>query len=177
MLKNTKDQILETTQNLMSEKGYSQVSMSEIAEKVGIAKSSLYHFFSDKESLYGEIITLYINSAKDIYKYKSKEAPSIKLLSSKIRKALNYGEKKGGLLVSFENIKWSPNMAEKINNSFAELYKTLFETLEMTKIKEAEFATHFILDMSYAYIKKNQCGQKSWNINQFTNLLIKHLHV
>ncbi|MGD6901240.1 TetR/AcrR family transcriptional regulator [Bacillus infantis] len=53
---NKREAILETAVELFAEKGYSQTSMQEIADGVGIAKGSLYSFFSSKEDL---IICIY----------------------------------------------------------------------------------------------------------------------
>ena len=53
---NTKDKIIEVTMNLMLEKGYENVSMSDIDENVGIAKPTIYHYYESKEQLFFEII-------------------------------------------------------------------------------------------------------------------------
>ena len=177
MPKNTKDKILEVAQNLITEKSYAAVSISEIADKVGITKSSIYHFFKNKESLYSEIITSYIENSIKIYSYQPNEKPSKKLLEGKIKEAIKYGKKHGNTLGAFESVIWSDENAKKIRKSFSELYLTLFETLRKTGINKPEFSVHLILDMSYLYIKKEKCGEQNWNTEEFTKLLIKHLYV
>lgn len=47
----TKEKILQTTLELASEKGLGSVSLSEIAEKVGIKKATLYSHFASKEEM------------------------------------------------------------------------------------------------------------------------------
>jgi AcrR family transcriptional regulator len=48
----TKPRILETAINLFSMKGYSGVSMRDIAREVGISPPALYNHFENKEALY-----------------------------------------------------------------------------------------------------------------------------
>lgn len=43
--------IMEATTRLMSEKGYHGASIQMIAEKVGINKSTVFHYFKDKETI------------------------------------------------------------------------------------------------------------------------------
>lgn len=42
---------------VMSAKGYSATSIQEVAEKVGVLKGSLYHYFDSKEALLARILT------------------------------------------------------------------------------------------------------------------------
>ena len=53
---NTKDRILEEALSLFSEKGYSNVFVGEIAERVGIKAPSLYKHFKNKQAIFDEII-------------------------------------------------------------------------------------------------------------------------
>ncbi len=53
---NTRIKIIEEATELMLIKGYENVSLNEIAKKVGIAKPSIYYYFESKEKLFYEII-------------------------------------------------------------------------------------------------------------------------
>ena len=48
--------IIEAARNVFGEKTYDQVSMAEIAKAAGIAKSSIYTYFSSQEELYARIV-------------------------------------------------------------------------------------------------------------------------
>lgn len=48
---NTKDQILETTGKLFSQRGYFGVSMQDIADELSMTKAALYYHFDSKEAL------------------------------------------------------------------------------------------------------------------------------
>lgn len=56
---NTKQLILENTLKLMIEKRNSLISIREISAATGIATGGIYHYFSNKEEIYNEIIERY----------------------------------------------------------------------------------------------------------------------
>jgi len=51
-----RDRILEAAEELFARRGYSGVGMSEIAETVGLRKSSLFHHFRTKAELYAAVV-------------------------------------------------------------------------------------------------------------------------
>lgn len=51
-----KKELLEKCFRLFSRKGYSSVTMREIASEIGVSTGSLYHYFPSKESILGEMI-------------------------------------------------------------------------------------------------------------------------
>lgn len=53
---NKRETIIKVASRLMSEKGYRGVSLQEIADTVGIHKSSLFYYFKTKESILDEIM-------------------------------------------------------------------------------------------------------------------------
>jgi len=48
---NQYERILSVSESLMSQKGYKGVSFQQIADKIGLHKSSLFHYFGNKEEL------------------------------------------------------------------------------------------------------------------------------
>lgn len=52
---NTKEKIFDAALDLFSKKGYDSVSLREIAEEVGIKKSSIYSHYSSKEAILMDI--------------------------------------------------------------------------------------------------------------------------
>ncbi|MBQ9160979.1 MAG: TetR/AcrR family transcriptional regulator [Methanobrevibacter sp.] len=55
----TKELILETTLKLMIEKENSLISIRQISTASGIATGGIYHYFSNKDEIYNEIIERY----------------------------------------------------------------------------------------------------------------------
>lgn len=62
---NTKEKILLVTLELASENGLSGISLSQIAEKVGIKKASLYSHFSSKGEIVDSLYEYLRGKAKD----------------------------------------------------------------------------------------------------------------
>ena len=60
-VKSTRERVREEAAALFRERGYNGTSMSELARRVGITKSSLYHHFPSKQALLAEIIELTVN--------------------------------------------------------------------------------------------------------------------
>lgn len=60
-----KDKILEATLELAYEKGLGRVSMSQIAERAGLQKSSLYSHFSSKEEIIEKMYLYFREQAKN----------------------------------------------------------------------------------------------------------------
>lgn len=58
---NTKQKIIDVSIDLFSKKGYDSVSLRQIAEEVGIKKSSIYSHFSSKEAILMEIFNYFTN--------------------------------------------------------------------------------------------------------------------
>ena len=69
---NTKEKIFDVSLNLFSKKGYDSVSLREIAEEVGIKKSSIYSHYTSKEAILIDIFEYF----KNLFEYD-------KLLNSK----------------------------------------------------------------------------------------------
>lgn len=51
-----RERILQAAFRLFSERGYTGVSMQQIAEAAGITKATLYHHFADKADLFAEMM-------------------------------------------------------------------------------------------------------------------------
>ena len=56
----TKEHILKTTLVLFLQKSYKDVTMSEIVKMTGLSKGAFYHYFTSKEALFKEIVTIFM---------------------------------------------------------------------------------------------------------------------
>ena len=59
-MENNREALLQTALNLFSKKGYSSVGVQEIADKVGVGKPTLYHYFKNKEGLLRALFDSYL---------------------------------------------------------------------------------------------------------------------
>lgn len=66
-MSDSKEHILKTSLILFLQKSYRDVTMKEIVEKSGLSKGAVYHYFKNKESLFNEIVTLFISMGKVDY--------------------------------------------------------------------------------------------------------------
>lgn len=58
---NVRSLIINEASALFAEKGYAGLSMRELADHVGVSKAALYYYFSDKEQLFVEIISQFLD--------------------------------------------------------------------------------------------------------------------
>lgn len=60
-----KDEILEQAAHLFAERGYEAVSLLEIAQAVGLSKTTLYHYFDSKDEILGTLIATTISQLNE----------------------------------------------------------------------------------------------------------------
>ena len=57
---NRREQIIACTRELYEEKGLTKTSVQDIADKVGVARSLFYHYFTDKDDVTSAVLDSYI---------------------------------------------------------------------------------------------------------------------
>lgn len=62
-----KDSIINAAWELFSERGITDVGVSEIAEKANVSQVSLYNYFGDKNNLSKEVLVSYLDKTINIY--------------------------------------------------------------------------------------------------------------
>ena len=80
-----KNNIIKIAANLFSQKSFHDVTMDEIAEKVGVAKGTIYLYFSSKDNLYLEILEHPFGSIEALLE---KEVNTASLAPEKLKKVL-----------------------------------------------------------------------------------------
>ncbi|UOB16155.1 TetR/AcrR family transcriptional regulator [Abyssalbus ytuae] len=60
-MKDSKEHILKTSLSLFLQKGFKEVTMSEIVKNSGFSKGAFYHYFSSKEEVFRDVIETYYN--------------------------------------------------------------------------------------------------------------------
>ena len=69
-----REEMLEKCFHFFSRKGFSKVTMREIADEIGISTGTLYHYFSAKENILGELIAW--AGEKNVNNYISRVKPA-----------------------------------------------------------------------------------------------------
>lgn len=80
-----KNNIIKIAAKLFSQKSFHDVTMDEIAEKVGVAKGTIYLYFSSKDNLYLEILEHTFGSIESLLE---KEISTASLAPEKLKKVL-----------------------------------------------------------------------------------------
>ncbi len=81
-------ELLNKSFELFAEKGYSSVTMREIALEIGVSTGTLYHYFSSKESLFEQLIE-YL-SYEDTKEEALAELGNPPTLGERVDKLMNY---------------------------------------------------------------------------------------
>lgn len=75
----TKENIMQVTFDLLLEKGFDAISVSQITKEAGITKGALYYFFDNKEDLFDQVVEHYImDFMKGVLDSRISETSSIK---------------------------------------------------------------------------------------------------
>jgi AcrR family transcriptional regulator len=76
-----KDEILEEAARLFAERGYEAVSLLEIAQAVGLSKTTLYHYFASKDEILGTLIATTISQLNEFIaaEIPAEGSPAVKL--------------------------------------------------------------------------------------------------
>jgi len=138
-----KNNIIKIAANLFSQKSFHDVTMDEIAEKVGVAKGTIYLYFSSKDNLYLEILEHTFGSIEALLE---KEVNKASLAPEKLKKVLAivinfYRENIDVLKILSRDethlIQEHHDLTEKWRLSRIELYEKIIEK----GIKEGSFKT------------------------------------
>ena len=189
-----KEEIIYATLELAAEYGLKSLSMSQIAEKVGIKKPSLYNHFESKEVLIKEMYQFIREKSKEnlsfagLEQLMNKSAKEVLTMSVLNYKKMVSDEK----MVMFYKVIYSERTVNteaaqiliEENNKMIEATKMLFKLLQSQnklKIDNIEIAAtsyamtiHSIIDYEFDCLKANQKSNENllqdyieWFCNQY----------
>ncbi len=172
----TKEKILEEAMNLFAKKGYEATSMSEVADAVGVKKSSLYYFFDDKESLLVAVLEyVWGRLADDMEKmgrrreeYKSNREHFADMINHFISKSLQ-----GGLILGAVQglCPCKPSIFSGVSKKVEGVRNVLSEGLRAYKVKDPGIAEEIIINASHAYIFHRQHSKTAIGVKKYADYL------
>lgn len=175
--KSTEHRILLAAQTLMGSKGYAGVSMSAIADEVGVTKASLYYFFKSKQDIYIRVLGDIIDEVTKHYSVNNDEKVTKASLAKKIVGSLQYGIKKGSIILSpeIDSLPTDSERMQDIEHAAMIMQKTVEQYVKRAGAKNPEFAAQALIDMTHAYVKRAmqhipQMSQKKF-AEQLTTLI------
>jgi AcrR family transcriptional regulator len=104
------DEILTAVGSLLEEKGYSAMSMDELAARVGISKPTLYSIFPTKEDLLVEAITHGMDRVAAVIQADQTQRSPLEQLVFILRTVIQMQVKKGALTPR----PWSPEVIQLV---------------------------------------------------------------
>src|SRR5690349_16351568 len=84
------DAILETTQQLLTAKGYAELNMDEVAAQVGIAKATLYQHFSSKDELVVHVVVRQLRLTEEALDRLDPSLPAVKRLELFLKQGIKH---------------------------------------------------------------------------------------
>lgn len=135
-----KELILQTARELLAKNGFAKTTLEDIANALGMKKSSLYYYYSNKDSLFEDVMELEEKSFCLVLK------DALSKSGTAIDKIISYEKAK------FEYIREKLKLHELTTNIILELKGKLFEHIKSIQKKETEMLKQ-ILDDS---VKKNE---------------------
>jgi AcrR family transcriptional regulator len=133
--------------DLFCRKGYSNVTMREIAREIGVSTGALYHYFPTKINILEQLFSWVLES--DIGEYRrraDREAHPERKIGSIIE--YWYGRQeyyRNLLLLATDLYRNSPESAEKIFGNFAEYYKVGIASSLGTNRRLSEITFNYLL--------------------------------
>lgn len=106
------DKILNTALKLFCEKGYYHTTTNEIAKEAGISIGSLYSYFKDKDTIFGEILEAYHQNFLSIFEH----------IKSDINSSLYEHDKKAWLRILLDNLIELHQSVKMLNRELKALY-------------------------------------------------------
>lgn len=135
-----KELILQTASELLAKNGFAKTTLEDIANALGMKKSSLYYYYSNKDALFEDVMELEEKSFCFVLKN------ALGKSGTAIDKIINYEKAK------FEYIKEKLKLHENTTNIILELKGKMFEHIKSIQKEETEMLKQ-ILDDS---VKKNE---------------------
>lgn len=154
--------ILQVTEEILKEKGYYDMSMDEVASRVGISKVTLYKHFKSKEDLVFSIFYRdFPDFLRDLDQLILTDLPLIKKIESIINvSVLNFLQSDAELSLSFISalgelpifLKSKQKDLEKIEHTLADYLIPLLEKGQSEGILDADIPSEFLLKTFFGII-------------------------
>lgn len=177
---NIKEKILNTTAELVAQKGLKNTSLADISKSVEISKGTLYYYYKSKEDIVFEIADRYLSKVTDeIFKSLneigevSNSAQSLKFVFEKLITAQD--RSRFHLSLVTEAITNNDKLKEKYKNKYLEwreLFKTKLESHFRLDVNY-ETLSHVLLSLVDSLLIQNLLGIHDNNLEEMFELILK----
>ncbi len=163
---NTKQQLLEATLKLISEKGYLGATTREIAQEAGVTELTLFRHFGSKERLFEELLNSYtfLPRLKELIPELDNLAGEEALELIAARFLVSLKERKSMIKIMYSEVTIYPDKIRSVYNRFIdEMRATLaayFETLQskafLRKDMSPDAAARVFLWILFSYFRSEE---------------------
>ncbi len=164
-------EILSAAAEVFGEKGFAKATVEDIAREAGIAKGTVYLYFSSKEELYRAAFARYISELKDLAIGALRSGRGVEdAIRAFVDTKLAYLEEHVTFFSVYQSEAWSDigrgaGLQESIEASareqIAELVTVLTEAMEsgIVRCVPAEAAARAVFDLTRAVIRRRLRGE------------------
>lgn len=172
----SQEKIIRAALELFGTKGYDATSITEIAEKAGISKGLLYHYFDSKETLLASMLAQ-INSYETAFMARVQDPDPRKFIRNiiewffnEMRDNYQWWKLVTNLTIQIERFDFVHNLATEKFNGFLTLFEDVFKKLDVPDPrKEALLLTALFDGIGIQYHVIN----KDYPLEEIENVLIE----
>jgi len=184
-----REKIIKSALKIFSKRGYFKTTVEDIARSCGVAKGTVYLYFSDKESIYIATIEKHLQYAHDmLYSIAVEKAPAVERLMRMAKNIIEYmtGLQTSYPMFTFENIHLSSKMLKKIrhivmpmiagmNKLVGSVVKEGIESGEFREVNAEAAAFCFLSAIRTTVFGQHILSNKNYNINDVLELYFEGL--
>ena len=197
-MKDSREHILAIAFKLFFQKGYKEVTMSELVKESGLSKGAFYHYFSSKEELYNHSMEMFLAHYMDNFSIEFNEELSLRdnlkalyhqftPLSSQMNTSTQEtADALSNYLIFLQNLMRKPEFRKKMeeyNKNFYMVFAEWFGTSQdrgeiknnLDTITLAQHLTGLMkgIGVLYAFVDQSEPAEVTFNriIDQFFDLI------
>lgn len=179
-----KNRIVEAARELFLAKGFDGASISEIAKKAEVAKSSIFHHFPTKEELWREVKASYVNQVSESQRTCSSKPISVRaFIECIVEQRFQIYTKRPDLtrLIMWQQLEENQEKLFGIKNSFPDDWKNQITYLQKKGLMISEYNDELITILIYGSIsnvffdQRRQIFKDKDKLDKYKKLLIDGL--
>lgn len=154
-----RQQLLEVGRGLFLERPYDQVSMDDVAQRAGVSKGLIFHYFSTKRDLYLEVVKRAAAELVDAT-YVAEDRPPLERLTVGLERYLDFVEQneKGYAALLTSGVGVDPEVFAVVEGVRRTLAERMLAALPSLGLPDAEIAVRgtlgFVEAASLAWLEK-----------------------
>jgi TetR/AcrR family transcriptional repressor of nem operon len=126
------EEVLDKALQLFREKGFNGTSTQDLVDRLSISRSSMYNCYSDKQSLFLQVIRRYRDTVTEAMITRLRNATSIKSVLNQVFEDIIGSEGSGCFLAScsLESGPWQPEVAELVKENMEAVERELEDLIK-----------------------------------------------